>query len=286
MKYITALLLLTLLISCNQQKISQMENELSQVKQQNEIIREQSALKDNFVEEYTRTLNEVYDNLENIRKREGLISEYSKTMEKNEKGSLKKKMLSNIESIDSYIKKSKSRLADIRAKYKEADMASKAFEKTIEKLTNELEDKEVFIASLKTQVDSLNQKVLQASFALRERDMIIDEQNDQINTAYYIIATDDELEEKHIITEKGGILGLGSTTIVSSELNNNDFYKTDISHTPVISIEQNLDDIEIISSHAPQSYELTSVDDHITKLEIKDPGEFWKMRYLVIITKG
>ena len=174
MKYITALLLLTLLISCNQQKISQMENELSQVKQQNEIIREQSALKDNFVEEYTRTLNEVYDNLENIRKREGLISEYSKTMEKNEKGSLKKKMLSNIESIDSYIKKSKSRLADIRAKYKEADMASKAFEKTIEKLTNELEDKEVFIASLKTQVDSLNQKVLQASFALREREMIID----------------------------------------------------------------------------------------------------------------
>jgi len=286
MKYITTLILLTLLISCNQQKISQMENELSQIKQQNEIIREQSALKDNFVEEYTRTLNEVYDNLDNIRKREGLISEYSRTMENNEKGSLKKKMLSNIESIDSYIKKSKSRLSDIRAKYKEADMASKAFEKTIEKLTQELEDKEIFIASLKTQVDSLNQKVLQASFALREREMIIDEQNDQINTAYYIIASDDELEEKHIITEKGGLLGLGSTTVVSSELDNSDFYKTNISQTPVISIEENLDDIEIVSAHDPQSYQLTSVDEHITKLEIKDPGEFWKMRYLVIITKG
>jgi len=286
MKYVVTMLILAFLLSCDQQKISQMESELAQVKQQNEMIREQSASKDNFVEEYTTTLNEVYDNLEKIRKREGLISEYSRTLEKNEKSSLKKKMLSNIESIDAYISKSKSRFSAIRTKYKEADMASKAFEETIEKLTKELEDKEIFIASLKSQVDSLNQKVIQASFALRERDMLIDEQYERINMAYYIIGTDDELEEKSIITEKGGLLGLGSATVVSSELNNDDFYSTDITQTSVISIEQNLDDIEIISSHTPESYHLSSIDENITRLEIKDPKEFWKMRYLVIITKG
>ena len=116
--------------------------------------------------------------------------------------------------------------------------------------------------------------------------MIIDEQNDQINKGYYIIGTDDELEEKSIITEKGGILGLGSTTVVSSDLNNDDFNATNISQTPVINIEQNLDDIEIISAHSPASYQLVSENEHTTKLEIKDPHEFWKMRYLVIITKG
>jgi len=286
MKYLATLLTLAFLFSCNQQKVTQMENEISQLKQQNEIIREQSAIKDNFVEEYTTTLNEVYDNLDNIRKREGLISEYSRTLENNEKGSLKKKMLSNIESIDDYITKSKSRLSAIRARYKEADMASKAFEQTIEKLTKELEDREVFIASLKTQVDSLNQEVLQATFALRERELIIDEQTDQMNKAFFVIGTDDELEEKSIITEKGGILGLGSTTVVSSELNDDDFNKTDISQTAVINIEQNVDDIEIISSHDPQSYQLSSVDENISKLEITNPQQFWKMRYLVIITKG
>ena len=283
MKYVVTMVVLAFLVSCNQQ---QLESEITQLKQQNDIIREQSASKDRFVEEYTTTLNEVYDNLDNIRKREGLISEYSKTLEKNEKGSLKKKMLSNIESIDAYISKSKVRLNALRVKYREADLASKSFEETIEKLTKQLEEKEMFIASLKTDIDSLNAKVVQASLALRERDMIIDEQNDQMNTAYYIIGTDDELEEKSIITEKGGLLGIGSTTVLSSKLNNEDFYTTSISQTPVINIEQNVDDIEIISSHAPESYQLTSENDHITKLEIKNPSEFWKMRYLVIVTKG
>jgi len=85
MKYAAMILSMALLLSCNQQKVSEMESEMAQLKQQNELIRQQSESKDEFVEEYTQTLNEVYDNLENIRKREGLISEYSRTMENNEK---------------------------------------------------------------------------------------------------------------------------------------------------------------------------------------------------------
>ncbi len=75
MKYIITFTAFVLLFSCNQQKVSQLETELQKVKTQNELIREQSSSKDQFIEEYTTTINEIYDKLEKIRKREGLNSE-------------------------------------------------------------------------------------------------------------------------------------------------------------------------------------------------------------------
>ncbi|MCB0281223.1 MAG: hypothetical protein H6627_09410 [Calditrichae bacterium] len=286
MKYLLSAFLVTLLFSCNQQKVTQLESELAQIKSQNEMIREQSQSKDRFIEEYTSTLNEVYDNLESIRKREGLITEYSKSLEKSKQASVKEKMISNIQSIDSYINRSKQKLSTLRTRFQESEVTSKSFEETIEKLTKELEEKEMYIAELRGAVDSLNNKVSLASVALKQRDMIIEEQTEQMNMAYYVIGTDEELEQKSIITEKGGLLGIGKTTVVADSFNNDDFNKTDIVNTEEIKIEKNVDDIEIVSSHDPESYELVAEGNGETRLAIKNPNNFWKMRYLVIITKS
>lgn len=286
MKYLISVFAVTLLFSCNQQKVTQLEGELAQLKSQNEIIREQSQGKDRFIEEYTTTLNEVYDNLENIRKREGLITEYSKSLEKSKQASVKEKMISNIQSIDSYINRSKQKLSTLRTRFQESEVTSKSFEETIEKLTKELEEKEMYIAELRGAVDSLNNKVSLASFALQQRDIIIEEQTEQMNMAYYVIGTDEELEQKSIITEKGGLLGIGKTTVVADSFNNEDFNKTNIVNTEEIKISENLDNIEIVSSHDPESYELVASGDSETLLAIKNPNNFWKMRYLVIITKS
>jgi chromosome segregation ATPase len=270
-----------LLVSCNQQKLSSMEQEVDQLKTQNEMIRQQSASKDQFIEEYATTLNEVYTNLEKIREREGLITEYSKSIESGQQSSLKDKMLSNIESIDDYINRSKSRLSTLRTRFKESELSSKTFEQALEKLALELQEKENYIAELKVRVDDLNEQVTTAQFAIKERDLIIEEQTDQLHTAYYIIGTDEELEQKNIISEKGGILGFGKTKVVSSALDANDFNIADITLVNTVNINQLQEDIEIISEHAADSYDLIS-DSISTKLEIKNPAEFWKMRYLVI----
>ena len=286
MKYLSLIILFAFMLSCDQQKVTQLEKELNQLRTENNLIQEQSTTKDQFIEEYTTTLNDVYDNLERIRKREGLITEYSKSLEKSKRATIKQKMLSNLESIDSYIDNSRKKLSTLKNRFKESEMTSKAFEETIEKLTKELEEKEIYIAELRGAVDSLNQKVLHASLAIQERDLIIDEQAEQMNSVYFVIGSDDELEEKAIITEKGGLFGIGKTTVVSSKLNNEDFNTADIISTNEITISENLDDIEIVSAHDPSSFELSSENEDLTKLTIKDPGAFWKMRYLVILTKS
>lgn len=279
MKLIIVFISLSILYSCNQEK---MENEITKLKGQNELIREQSASKDQFIEEYATTLNDVYSNLEKIREREGLITAYSQTLEAGDQPKLKEKMLSNIESINNYISRSKSKLNALKSRFKESELASKTFELALEKLTKELEEKELYIAELLNEIDQLNKQVTDANFAIKEREMIIEEQNDHMNLAYYIIGDNEALENKKIIKEKGGFLGiLGKTTVVSSELNLADFNMIDLSVTPVIKINHVMDDIAIISEHSPDSYKLIN-DSVSTLISISDPDEFWKMRYLVI----
>ncbi len=274
------------LSSCNQQKMTEMQQEIDQLKTQNDVLQQQSASKDTFLQDYTTTLNDVYENLENIRKREGLITQYSKTMEEGQENDIRNKVLDNLNSIDSYIMSSKKKLSALRQKASQAEMQSTAFEETIMKLTNELQEKELFIAQLRTQVDSLNQDLDEALYALQERDVLIDEQTERLHTAYYIIGNDEELEQSEVITYEGGILGLGKTAVVSPRLKEEMFTVADITMMDSIEIDAAREDVRLVSTHAPGTYELVQKDEQKSVLKITNPDRFWKMRYLVIATKS
>jgi chromosome segregation ATPase len=287
MKYTAILILLVTFFGCgNQQKVDQLTEENQILKSKVKLLAEQSNMKDEFVEEYTKTVNEIYDNLENIRKREGFITKYSKNVEKDKEASIKDKMLQNIASMDSYIKNSKSQLKQLKSKIKNSQVKSSSFEEMVETLSRTIEEKESHIIELKEQVDKLYMQVAEVEEDLQKSNEIIEEQTEKINTAYYVIGTNKELQNKKIIAEKGGFLWFGKTKILASDLKKTDFTTTDISDTDSISIKQNIKDIKIISNHNPESYHLTKKDEDKTVLEIIDPDEFWKMKYLVVLAKN
>lgn len=287
MKYTAILILLVTFFGCgNQQKVDQLTEENQTLKSKVKLLAEQSNMKDEFVEEYTKTVNDIYDNLENIRKREGFITKYSKNVEKDKEASIKDKMLQNIASMDSYIKNSKSQLKQLKSKIKNSQVKSSSFEEMVETLSRTIEEKETHIVELKEQVDKLYMQVAEVEEDLQKSNEIIEEQTEKINTAYYVIGTNKELKNKKIISEKGGFLWFGKTKILASDLKKTDFTTTDISDTDSISIKQNIKDIKIISNHNPESYHLTKKDEDKTVLEIIDPDEFWKMKYLVVLAKN
>ena len=287
MKYTAILILLVTFFGCgNQQKVDELTEENQTLKSKVKLLAEQSNMKDEFVEEYTKTVNDIYDNLENIRKREGFITKYSKNVEKDKEASIKDKMLQNIASMDSYIKNSKSQLKQLKSKIKNSQVKSSSFEEMVETLSRTIEEKETHIIELKEQVDKLYMQVAEVEEDLQKSNEIIEEQTEKINTAYYVIGTNKELKNKKIIAEKGGFLWFGKTKILASDLKKTDFTTTDISDTDSISIKQNIKDIKIISNHNPESYHLTKKDEDKTVLEIIDPDEFWKMKYLVVLAKN
>ncbi len=288
MKQVWALLILLILFSCtDQKKMAELEQENQELKSDYSRLIEESQMKEDYIKEYTQTVNEVYDNLERIRKREGLLSKYSKDMEKRENVSIREKMRKNLESIDETLQKSKQQLTKLRKKASSSGKASAALQETVDKLQKVIEEKEVEIAELRRQTEDLNNHIARVEGQLTSAVEKIEQQTSALNTAFYIIGTEDELKEKGIIKEVGGILGLRKTKKLAEGFNKDElFTQTNILETEMIPINDKLKDVKLISPHSEDSFHLVANEDESSQIEIIDPDEFWKMRYLVIMTKG
>ncbi|RMG30317.1 MAG: hypothetical protein D6732_16355 [Methanobacteriota archaeon] len=174
----------------------------------------------------------------------------------------------------------------MRAKSANWESQKAALQETIENLTRIIEQKEKDLAELREQVEHLTVRVAQVENELETKNEVIEEQTQQLNTGFYIIGTEKELKEKGIIVEKGGFLGIRKIKTLAPNFSPEDFVPTDISSTDAIPIFNTSGKVELISPHTPGSYNLIKTDENQTLLEIVNPEEFWKIKYLVILTHG
>lgn len=287
MRYLSMLFVLLFLFGCgNKQKIATLQKENADLKEKVTQISEQTQQKDQFIEEFTSTLNEVYENLEKIRQKESLIGRFSKNIEKNRNVSVKEKILDDIQSIENYLESSKKKLNRFKNENYQNLLKRTDLEKTVENLTKTLQEKETEIASLKEQLSQANIQMASYVDSLKEKEEIIVQQGEKMNTVYYVIGTEKELKEKGIIEEKGGILGIRKAKTLAPTLNRDFFQKSDMTQIHNLEIDRPAKGIRIISPHNPDSYHLSDLSEKKTLLEISNPEEFWKIQYLVIVTKG
>lgn len=281
---ITSILVIFLFSSCtDQQKIEELHTLNAQLQAERAKWMEEDSLRSEFMEQYSETITEVYDNLERIRKREGFLIKASRDIEEQDKTPLKEKMLANIQSIDTYLKSSKQKLAELRKKLQSAEGRVSTLNDLVENLSKTVEEKEKHIVELKDQIEQMSIKVTEAEWQLQEKDELIEQQTRQLYTVYYIIGTEDELKEKGIIEEKGGLLGLRKTKRLAAGFDESNFIAADMSEINTIAINANARKVKVISPHDPNSYHLVKTENNDTVLEIIDPQEFWKIKYLVII---
>lgn len=278
--------LLITLLGCNQDKIAQLEKQNQELAEINATLQEEAQVKEDYLKEYTETVNSVYENLELIRKREGFLSKQARSVEDQDRVSLREQMLSNIASIDEALKKSKSQLAQLRSRSSNYQQEAESLNKTLENLTRTIEEKEAQLEQYRAEVDQLTQRVAVVETELADRETRLEDKDREINKAWFVIGTKDELKEKGIITEEGGFLGIGKRKMLASDFRRTDFQMTDIRSTDVISIDGKADDVQLISPHSSDSFHLMATDEERARLEIIDPDAFWKVRYLVIMTKG
>ncbi len=281
------LLSLAILAGCtNQKKVKELQELTAQLEAERTQLLQEATEKSDFLEEYTQTINEVYDNLEQIRKREGFLVKVTRDVEEQDKLPLKDKMLANIKSIDAYLKTSKNKLFTLQKKVKKATMQTDALNEMIEKLQKNIDEREQHISELSDQIDQLTVKYSEAEYQLQEKDQIIEQQANQLKTVYYIIGSEKELKKKGIIEEKGGLLGLRKTKKLAAGFDEKEFLTADISDLIAVQIDQTIKKVKVISPQNPNSYHLVKKDDQQTVLEILNPEEFWKIKYLVIIANS
>ena len=118
---------------------------------------------------------------------------------------------------------------------------------------------------------------------LNEKDEVIAEKDDELNTAFYVIGTSKELKEQGIITKTGGFIGLGKLMKLKEDFNKDYFTQIDILKIKEITLGNKK--VEILTTHSKSSYKLKG-DKTIEKLEITNPKDFWSVsKYLVMVVE-
>jgi len=247
--------------------------------------------------EYLKAFNEIQENINAIKEKENIIT--TKTVGDNELEDTDIEAINNdILAIYEMMQENKKKLAYLRTKLKKTNSKNIELKKTIELLNENIAQKDIEMADLRLQlqkknidisnlnqkIDSLNKDFNELTLENESKDVIIESQETQMNTAFFIVDTKKNLKDKGILESDGGFIGIGSNTKV--KLKESEFKQIDIREVTEFPLNE-AKKVQLITDHPENSYRFDKTSSKkFDKLVITNPEEFWKMsKYLVISIK-
>lgn len=239
--------------------------------------------KDSALYAFMGTINDIENNLQEIKAKENII-----TLNATEAGANQNQAVQINEDINfiyDLMLENKNRINELENQLKQAGVNKKELQRTIKNLQIKLQQKDAEILQLREELRTMNIKVDEMAYKIdtlqfdnQVKQAIIDAQDTQLNTAYYLFGSAKELKTAGVIDKKGSFIG-------NKKLNSN-FDKTLFTQIDIrenIEFNINTQKIKILTNHPASSYQ-TIGEKPIEKLEINNPDEFWSVsKYLVII---
>ena len=285
-----ALSLAALMASCNVERSEKYQTLLAE---RDSLYTEVVAAKGGFDQALT-TINEIENALESVRVAEGII------MMENEEGDTNK-AVSEINAIQQTLQENRNKIADLEQQLASQGAKSKALNQTVSRLKKQLEEKDAYINSLKTElqqsqrqiaelntqvsdlnenIESLNENIDVLSVQNAAQQATIANQDAELNTVWVCIATQQVLKEKGIIKS-----GLFQPAEISKQgLDRSQFMQADKRELTVVPL--NTKKASLVSTHPEGSYEIADNEDGSKVLTIKDKEAFWSIsKYLVVSIK-
>lgn len=226
------------------------------------------------------------------------ISETESQMKLNLKG-VEGKATSQREHIAAQMNMIKEIMAQNKAKLEELQRLSgkkgkenKTLAKTIKRLQSELAEKTALIQSLQdelaqkniqidelnTTVTNLNSNVAELNNANEQQKTTIKTQDENLNTAWYCVASSKKLKAAHIVSGTGLFQ---KKEVMAKEFDQSAFTQVDL--RTITSVATDSKKVKILSSHPGNSYNLVIASNKKVTIEITNPSKFWSVsKYLVV----
>ena len=250
----------------------------------------EEAVRDQF-NAALESIAEIQDSLTAIAPQEAHLLHLSQSAEMGTRvtQTQKERMLSTVEDLKESIRNTRQRVRELESKLEGSRAELAGLRRIIENLKRSVADKEVTIQRLTARIDSLAVTVVGLQTDVRrgqeriaEQQQVIQEKSKEIGTIYYIIGTKKDLKGKGIITERGGLIGIGKSAQLSGAFQEGDFTALDTDRVAEISIPGK--EPQVLSAQSKSSYEL-QVGEGRAKLCILDAREFRKVKYVVVMVK-
>ncbi len=241
------------------------------------------------IDSYFATMNQIEANIEKIKNAEKVIS--MQPIGNDTDIDTRSKLTDDLAYINEMLKVNREEIEQLKRKLKKSTIQSSELNRTITRLTKaleaetlkvkeleaKLEEKDALIYELSDEIETISSNVE----VLKEENEIktskIREQDEAINTAWYVFGTKSELKEQKIVTSDGWFR---PSRVLESDFNKNYFVRIDARKTKSIPLYSS--SAKILSTHPRSSYSLEKENDSFTLL-ITDTEVFWSVsKYLVI----
>ena len=279
--FVTVGALLLTFTSCKQDKT---KVNLEKV-EQNDSLQSIITQKDSDINDMMGTMNEIQEGFRQINEAENRVN-----IVKDGEGADKKSQLrQNIKFISATMQKNRELIGKLRQRLANSSLKGTQLKATIENLVKQLDEKDqqlqqlraeldakdIHISELDETINNLNTNVSNLTTANTQNAQTINSQDAQLNTAWYVFGTKNELKEQRIV-DAGKVL--------QTNFNKNYFTKIDIRVDKSIKLYSK--SVKIMTLHPSSSYTLTRDANKQYELTITNPQIFWSTsKYLVIQVK-
>jgi len=287
MKKYLILLLVIMLIGCGKEEITP---ELPEDK----IFENVDASNEKFLRTQDSILRNYAAAIRLINQIDNELAKLSNVPQSIETQNLERDILQKIEYLSFQLKTKNDELNILERNIKALAKENKEFRERIKTLETILAEKDKIINNQKRRIEELEKEL---NLTIRERDLAIESKIEaekrieettlQKNTAFYVIGTEQDLENKGIIKMEGeGFLGIGGKFVPNPDANINYFKKINISIDTLLQFPTSFTIKEIVSNHNKKHLEIIDSPAGDSFLRIKNPEEFWlKDKSLIIIVK-
>ena len=283
----TILSVFLFVMACKNETNSPNIAEIEKLTKENQELKNKLENKDNEVNAFIQSFNEIEGNLEAIKQKENVLKGTTSSVELQK--TKQEQIADDINAIGELLAKNKEKLAQLKRKLSKSNNRIEEFEKMIKFLNEQISQKDNDMALLKEELERANSsykelfieyiaKVEEAEETKEELKLT----NDKLNTAFYALGTSKELLDKKVITKEGGFIGIGKAEKLRNDFNVDYFTQIDI--TKVKSIVLKAKKAKLITTHPTGSFNFEMNGKVFDKLIINDSEKFWSTsKYLVVL---
>lgn len=241
--------------------------------------------RDTQINNMMATMNEIQEGFNEISEAENRVN----LIQDDERADKASQIKEDIKFIADRMQQNRELIKKLQGQLRDSDFKSQELKKVIanmlrqldekdqqlQQLRAELDAKNIHIAELDETISNLNNNVTELKSESDEKSQIINNQETQLNTAWYVFGTRPELKDQRILM---------GDKVLQQNFNKNYFTKIDIRVIREIKLYSK--SARLLTSHPAGSYELTRDNNKMYTLAITNPQLFWSTsKYLVVVVK-
>lgn len=263
-------------------RIDSLQSVLSSKDQAINSLEFQKLNDDSIVNLYALYIQKIKDNINEINKQELIINNKKNNPDFIETDTTD--IIKSIKILSKKLQENESMILALNNAVKQEKNKNSQFSSKVTDLGEEIAQSNREVYYLKEELNNMNASFESIFKKYNLQNKKIRDLNQKLNEVAYVIGSKSELLDNGVLTKSGGLIGIGKTRKLNSDLNTD--YFTYVSKYKLSNISLGYKTVRLMTSHPAISYKLSNSNEIIDSLIIINQDDFWRnSKFLVIEVK-